>query len=189
MAETKKAFHEQVAEQLIEQLKQGTAPWQRPWHPGEPGSFIPLNPTTGKRYRGINAIQLLGQGRTDQRFSRIFLHRYWLPSDHRLIDGAGTIRHHAVHGHLFTRANPQDVSGHDPIHRDILFSAICAQDTRRFRCQAQQQLDRRIGAAAGTQFQYLTQQHQRRDHRCRLEVDRNRPAFTQHVGRKDSREQ
>jgi putative DNA primase/helicase len=68
MAETKKAFHEQVAEQLIEQLKQGTAPWQRPWHPGEPGSFIPLNPTTGKRYRGINAIQLLGQGRTDQRW-------------------------------------------------------------------------------------------------------------------------
>jgi putative DNA primase/helicase len=68
MAETKKAFHEQVAEQLIEQLKQGTAPWQRPWHPGEPGSFIPINPTTGKRYRGINAIQLLGQGRTDQRW-------------------------------------------------------------------------------------------------------------------------
>jgi Antirestriction protein len=68
MAETKKAFHEQVAEQLIEQLKQGTAPWQRPWHPGEPGSFIPLNPTTGKRYRGINAIQLLGQGRSDQRW-------------------------------------------------------------------------------------------------------------------------
>jgi len=68
MAETKKAFHEQLAEQLIEQLKQGTAPWQRPWQPGDPSSFIPINPTTGKRYRGINAIQLLGQSRSDQRW-------------------------------------------------------------------------------------------------------------------------
>jgi putative DNA primase/helicase len=68
MAETKKAFHEQVAEKLIEQLRQGTAPWQRPWEPGEAASLIPINPTTGKRYRGINAIQLLGQGRTDQRW-------------------------------------------------------------------------------------------------------------------------
>ena len=31
MKPIKKAFHEQVAENLIEQLKQGTAPWQKPW--------------------------------------------------------------------------------------------------------------------------------------------------------------
>jgi putative DNA primase/helicase len=68
MADTKKAFHEQVAEKLIEQLRQGTAPWQRPWEPGEAASLIPINPTTGKRYRGINAIQLMSQGRIDQRW-------------------------------------------------------------------------------------------------------------------------
>ena len=68
MADTKKAFHEQVAEKLIEQLRQGTAPWQRPWEPGEAASLIPINPTTGKRYRGINAIQLMSQGRVDQRW-------------------------------------------------------------------------------------------------------------------------
>lgn len=68
MADIRKAFHEQVAEKLIEQLKKGTAPWQKPWEPGEPGSFIPINPTTCKRYRGINAIQLMSQGRTDQRW-------------------------------------------------------------------------------------------------------------------------
>ncbi|CAE6824269.1 DNA primase TraC [Paraburkholderia aspalathi] len=66
--EPKRPFHEVVAERLIEQLKAGTAPWQRPWEPGEPGAFIPLNPTTGKRYKGINAIQLMAQGRTDQRW-------------------------------------------------------------------------------------------------------------------------
>lgn len=66
--EPKRPFHEVVAERLIEQLKAGTAPWQRPWEPGQPGAFIPMNPTTGKRYRGINAIHLMGQGRTDPRW-------------------------------------------------------------------------------------------------------------------------
>lgn len=36
--EPKKPFHEVVAEKLIEQLKAGTAPWQRPWEPGEPNA-------------------------------------------------------------------------------------------------------------------------------------------------------
>jgi len=68
MADTNKEFHEQVAEKLIEQLRQGTAPWQRPWEAGEAASLLPINPTTGKRYRGINAIQLMSQGRVDQRW-------------------------------------------------------------------------------------------------------------------------
>ncbi|MEO8626816.1 MAG: zincin-like metallopeptidase domain-containing protein [Betaproteobacteria bacterium] len=66
--ERKKPFHEQVAEKLVEQLRQGTAPWQRPWEPGEPGVHLPMNPTTGKRYKGINAIQLMAQSRSDQRW-------------------------------------------------------------------------------------------------------------------------
>ena len=44
-----KSFPEKVAEKLIEALKQGTAPWQKPWQPGEPNAFIPHNPTTGQR--------------------------------------------------------------------------------------------------------------------------------------------
>jgi antirestriction protein ArdC/phage/plasmid primase-like uncharacterized protein len=68
MTEVKKLFHERVAENLIEQLKQGTAPWQRPWEPGEPGLFLPNNPITGKRYRGMNVIHLMSQGRTDTRW-------------------------------------------------------------------------------------------------------------------------
>ena len=66
--EPKKPFHETVAEKLIQQLKEGTAPWQKPWEPGQPAAFIPMNPTTGKRYRGINAIQLMSQGHSDQRW-------------------------------------------------------------------------------------------------------------------------
>ena len=68
MENLKKPFHETVAEKLIEQLKEGTAPWQKPWQAGEPGAFMPTNPTTGKRYKGINAIQLMSQGHEDQRW-------------------------------------------------------------------------------------------------------------------------
>jgi len=66
--EPKKPFYEVVAEKLIEQLKAGTAPWQRPWEPGEPNAYLPMNPTTGKRYKGINAIHLMAQGRSDGRW-------------------------------------------------------------------------------------------------------------------------
>ena len=68
MENEKKPFHETVAEKLIEQLKQGTAPWQKPWEPGVAGANMPVNPTTGKRYKGINALQLMSEGREDQRW-------------------------------------------------------------------------------------------------------------------------
>jgi putative DNA primase/helicase len=65
--EEKKPFHVVVAEGLIKQLEAGTAPWQKPWEPGGTG-HLPMNPTTGKRYKGINSIQLMMQGRSDPRW-------------------------------------------------------------------------------------------------------------------------
>lgn len=56
-----------VAEQLIEKLKEGTAPWQRPWDAGGYGSR-PMNPTTGKPYRGGNMLYLMMQGHGDPRW-------------------------------------------------------------------------------------------------------------------------
>ncbi|MES3021665.1 MAG: zincin-like metallopeptidase domain-containing protein [Pseudomonadota bacterium] len=64
----KKPFHETVAEKLIEHLRKGTAPWQKPWKPGDSGANMPINPTTGKRYKGINALHLMSEGREDQRW-------------------------------------------------------------------------------------------------------------------------
>ncbi|MER0170193.1 MAG: DUF1738 domain-containing protein [Nitrosomonas sp.] len=68
MKEAKKAFHEQVAENLIEQLKKGVAPWQKPWEPGDLLAALPVNPTTGKRYRGINSLNLMSRAYTDPRW-------------------------------------------------------------------------------------------------------------------------
>ncbi len=64
----RRSFHEQVAESLIEQLKSGTAPWQKPWKPGNPLLSFPHNPTTGKLYRGINALYLMSKERSDPRW-------------------------------------------------------------------------------------------------------------------------
>ncbi len=62
----KKPFHQQVAEQLIEKIQQGTAPWQKPWTPGVP--VLPVNAKTGKPYRGVNTIMLMMQGHEDTRW-------------------------------------------------------------------------------------------------------------------------
>jgi len=60
------SYAERVAEKLIEQLQQGTAPWQKPWAPGE--LRAPYNPTTEKPYRGFNAVWLMAQGQGDPRW-------------------------------------------------------------------------------------------------------------------------
>ena len=52
-------YVEQVAGALIEQLRAGTAPWVKPWQPGE--RFMPYNPTTGNAYRGMNAVWLMSR--------------------------------------------------------------------------------------------------------------------------------
>ena len=63
---TNDAFVKNVASQLIEQIRRGTAPWQKPWEPGT--SFIPFNPTNGTRYKGINIVNLLSPGYGDTRW-------------------------------------------------------------------------------------------------------------------------
>ena len=61
----KKPFHEQVAEKLIQQLKEGTAPWQIPWNKN---NSLPYNASTGAEYKGGNSLWLNMQNRADPRW-------------------------------------------------------------------------------------------------------------------------
>ena len=61
----KEAFHDKVAQRIIEQLKQGTAPWQKPW---DGSQSSPYNPVSGTRYRGANNIYLACAGHKDPRW-------------------------------------------------------------------------------------------------------------------------
>ena len=49
-------YHRQFAEGVIEQIRQGTAPWQKPWGPGE--RVLPANVDTGRSYSGGNSLHL-----------------------------------------------------------------------------------------------------------------------------------
>ena len=64
-------YARQVADRIIAQIEKGTAPWQKPWRPGE--TFLPRNASTGKTYRGGNALYLsataLERGYQDPRWA------------------------------------------------------------------------------------------------------------------------
>ena len=47
-------YHRQFADAIIEQIRQGTALWQKPWGPGE--RVLPANVDTGRSYRGGNSL-------------------------------------------------------------------------------------------------------------------------------------
>ena len=49
-------YHQKFADQIVEQIRQGNAPWQKPWKPGE--EYLPKNLSSGKEYRGGNSIYL-----------------------------------------------------------------------------------------------------------------------------------
>lgn len=59
-------YVKEVAGRIIEQMKQGTAPWQKPWKAGE--LRLPYNAATGKEYRGMNSLWLHMQGYADPRW-------------------------------------------------------------------------------------------------------------------------
>ena len=54
------AYHEQFAERMIEAMKEGKAPWMKPWKPGE--QVMPQNFASGREYRGGNAMFLAMAG-------------------------------------------------------------------------------------------------------------------------------
>ena len=49
-------YHRKFADRVIEQITQGTAPWQKPWAPGE--RVLPANVDTDRSYRGGNSLHL-----------------------------------------------------------------------------------------------------------------------------------
>lgn len=63
----RKKWRENVAEEMIRQIKAGTAPWQKPWEPGVIG-HLQHNPKSDRAYRGINALWLEMQGYDDPRW-------------------------------------------------------------------------------------------------------------------------
>lgn len=57
---------ESIAETIIDGLKNGTAPWIKPWTPEE--SIAPYNPVSGTVYKGVNFMYLSSLNQSDPRW-------------------------------------------------------------------------------------------------------------------------
>ena len=68
--ERSEAYAKQVSGEIIEQIKKGSAPWMKPWKPGE--QIGASNVATGKAYTGGNSLYLMSrqisEGRGDNRW-------------------------------------------------------------------------------------------------------------------------
>src|SRR6266581_3760694 len=53
----KRDHRQEVTDSIVKMLEEGTTPWQKPWTAG--ALEMPSNPTTGKLYRGGNAVHLM----------------------------------------------------------------------------------------------------------------------------------
>ena len=53
-------YAKKVSNELIDQIKAGVAPWQKPWKPGE--QISAKNFSTGKNYTGGNSLYLMSRG-------------------------------------------------------------------------------------------------------------------------------
>ena len=89
---------------------------------------------------------------------------------HRLIHRAVPLDHYSVNRDFFSGTYPEPVSGLYLIQGNVFLSAVVSQEPRRLRRQAQECPDCRAGLAARPQLQYLAQQHESDNDRCRLEV-------------------
>jgi len=54
-------YRQEVTDNVIRLLEEGTAPWQKPWAVSS-SLGTPINPTTNKPYRGGNVLNLMIQG-------------------------------------------------------------------------------------------------------------------------------
>ena len=63
-------YAKKVSDEIIDQIKAGVAPWQKPWKPGE--QISAENFSTGKKYSGGNSLYLMSRairdGRGDNRW-------------------------------------------------------------------------------------------------------------------------
>ena len=51
--------YEELTNTIIAKLEDGVLPWRRPWDPKKcPAGASPMNPVTGRTYRGVNALAL-----------------------------------------------------------------------------------------------------------------------------------
>ena len=96
--------------------------------------------------------------------------RHALSGEHRLVNARSTFEHLAVNRQTLARAHDEDVTGNQQCSIKLDQLAVTF-DTRRFRLQAQQCLDRHRCFRLGARFEQLAEQDQRDDRRRGFKID------------------
>lgn len=60
-------YEEATVSRLLEKMKEGKIPWRKPWDASQVFD-LPMNPTTGNAYHGMNTVVLLSEGYSDPRW-------------------------------------------------------------------------------------------------------------------------
>jgi antirestriction protein ArdC len=47
-------LYQEVTNRIIDEMKQGTVPWVKPWKTGKTAGIMPINAITSRAYNGIN---------------------------------------------------------------------------------------------------------------------------------------
>jgi hypothetical protein len=81
--------------------------------------------------------------------SRRFFDGNRLAGDHRFVDVAGAVEHHAIHGDFIARPDAEAVAHHHVFQRNIFFASVVAHHARSFGRQAEQGFQRTAGLAPG----------------------------------------
>ncbi len=111
------------------------------------------------------------------------LDRDALPRQHRLVDGAPSLRHAPVHGNLLTGADDHRVTHTDLLGSDLLLDSV-ADDPGHRRTELHETAKRARRLPPGAGFEGLTQNDQRDHHRRRLVEGLGR-AFRKESGKRD----
>ena len=106
------------------------------------------------------------------RLAGALLDRHRLAGDHRLVDGARALEHDAVDRHPLARPHAQPVADAGRARAARPLRAPSASTRRAvFGARPSRLRIAALGPAARAQLEHLAEQHERDDHRRRLEVD------------------
>src|SRR5215831_2432463 len=126
-------------------------------------------------------------GGADDAVAGIFFHRHGFAGEHGFIDRARTFSDNAIDGNLLSWSHAQEIARFHLFERNIEFRAI-AHDSCLLRTEVEKCTDCRSGAAAGAEFEDLSEKNQGGDGRGSFEVDGRLAIHLAEGGRKDSGE-
>ena len=104
--------------------------------------------------------------------------------DHRFVDATLALEHRAVHRHLLARLHPQPIADDHAFERHLLLDPVVAQAPGEIGREFQQLPDGLAGLSHRAELQHVAQDHQRHDHRGRLEIGPDRAVVLAKVRRK-----